>query len=341
MNHRSRVLAAVLLSFAGGVQAQSAALYTQIKAIELGSPDRWDYVFYDSKAHRAYVAHGSAVSVVDTSEGQILGSIQGMPGGTHGIAVVADLGTGYTDDGEAGQIKVFDLKTLKVVKTIKGEPDADGMVLEPETLQIFVVNGDSGTVSVVDPRSNTVTDTIRIGSKLEAAVADGAGTVYVNGAEKRQLFRIDAHTNRVTASWNIGDCESPHGIAIDSERHRVFVSCVNQRLVVVDLISGEEIATLPIGKGTDAAGFDPVRRRIFSSNGRDGTLSVIQEKEGDRFEVIATIPTAVSGRTMDVDAASGQIFIAAAQVDASLPAVNGRPKLVPGSLKLLIFSPTP
>ena len=316
-------------------------LYLQTNAVSLGAPDRWDYVFYDPNAQRAYIAHASGVSVVNISDGKLLGRIDGISGGTHGITVVTELGVGFTDDGEAGQIKVFDLNSLKVLKTIKGEADADGMVLDPVTRHVFVVNGDSGTLSVVDPHSNTIVATVKVGSKLEAAAADGAGFVYVNGAEKRQLIRIDTHSNKVTATWDIADCDSPHGIALDPKRERIFVSCVNQLLVVVDATNGREITSLPIGRGTDAAGFDPVRKRIFSSNGRDGTLSVIEEGEGDSFRLLATVPTAVTGRTMDIDPASGAVFIAAAQVDQTAAPFTGRPKIVPGSLKLLIFSPTP
>ena len=50
-------------------------------------------------------------------------------------------------------------------------------------------------------------------------------------------------------------------------------------MMVVDSGTGKIIATLPIGKGTDAAAFDPTDKLAFSSN-RDGTLTVIQEAEG-------------------------------------------------------------
>ena len=65
-----------------------------------------------------------------------------------------------------------------------------------------------------------------------------------------------------------------HGIAIDVASHRIFSSCSNNVLVVIDYDNGNVVATMPIGSKTDAAGFDPMRKRVFSSNG-DGTLSVI------------------------------------------------------------------
>jgi hypothetical protein len=75
--------------------------------------------------------------------------------------------------------------------------------------------------------------------------------------------------------WSIPNCKSPHGLAIDKLGRRLFSSCVNKVLVVVNLDSGATVATLPIGAGTDAAAFDPMRKLIFSSNGRDGTLSIV------------------------------------------------------------------
>ena len=58
----------------------------------------------------------------------------------------------------------------------------------------------------------------------------------------------------------------------------------------MDADSGANIATVPIGGGSDGAAFDPIRKLIFSSNG-DGTLSVILEKDAQTFIPAATINT--------------------------------------------------
>jgi YVTN family beta-propeller protein len=334
-----RTCLALFLCFAGIARAQTPPLYRLMGSVDLGAPDRWDYVFFDHSSHHVFVAHGNTVSVVEDHLGKVIGHIDGISGGTHGIAVDAELGLGYTVDGEAGEVEVFDLKSFEVVRSIKGVPQPDGVIRDPASGHIFVMSGDASTVSVIDPHTNDVIATIRGGGKLEAAVADGMGRVFINGAEKRQILRVDTRSNLVTATWPISECESPHGIAIDPKRSRLFTSCVNQRLVVVDSTDGAVLATLPIGKGTDAAAFDPVRRRVFSSNGRDGTLTVIQQGDDDSYKVIGTMNTAITGRTMDIDPATGRIFIAAAEISAASPAANGRPKIVPGSLKLLIFDP--
>ena len=195
-------------------------------------------------------------TVVDSATGAIVGEVGTFPGGTHGIAISTANGRGYTDDGKAGTAQSFDLATLKSVKTIKAEEDADGIAIDPKTGHVFVINGDSGIVTVIDPKTDAAVAKIDGGGKLEFGVAGDKGKIYVNGADKKEIVRIDTLSNKVDAHWPIPMCTSPHGIAIDNAAHRLFSSCVNGVLVVVNTDSGAVVASAPIGKGTDGAAFD-------------------------------------------------------------------------------------
>jgi len=323
--------------------------YKITKSVPLGSPDRWDYVVFDAPSHRVYVAHGDRVTVVDGQSGRIVGQVEGLPGGTHGIAISHASGLGYTDDGRAGEAGAFDVRSLKIVKRLKAQDDADAVTIDPTSGHVFVVNGDPGTLTVIDPASNSVVATVSAGSKLEYAVAGDGGKVYVNGEEKREIFRVDTATNQVDATWPIPQCASPHGLAIDKASHRLFSSCVNSQLVVLNTDTGAVVATVPIGRGTDAAAFDPRRKLVFSSNGVDGTITVIREVNPDTFVPAGTVKTAASGRTMGIDPASGRLFVAAADADPAAMAefraalaAHKRPTrspVVAGSLKLLFLDP--
>jgi YVTN family beta-propeller protein len=331
--------AAVLAMIAASAAAaQTAPNYRVTRTVPLNAPDRWDYVVFDPGSSRVFVAHGDRVTVVDGHDGTIVGQIEGFPGGTHGIAISSATGQGYTDDGRAGMAGAFDLKTLKTGKMIKAEEDADAIAFDPTSGHVFVINGDSAKVTVIDPKTNAAIATIDGGGKLEFAVAGGNGKLYVNGADKKEIVRIDTRTNQVDAHWSVANCTSPHGLAIDPATHRLFSSCVNSVLVVVNTDDGSTVATLPIGRGTDAAAFDPKRKLIFSSNGIDGTLSVIQEKDANTFVPVGTIKTAVTARTMSLDPKTGRLYLAAADIDPQSPP-NGRPRPVPGSLKLLFLDP--
>jgi len=336
---------ALAIGFAGvAASAQTAPPYHVTKTVTLGAPDRWDYLVYDAPSHRLYVSHGDRVTVLDGQDGKVLGNIEGMPGGTHGIGIVSATGKGYTDDGKAGEAVAFDLKTFKTGKRIKAEDDADGIAFDPSSGHIFVVDGDSKVLTVIDPKTDTAIATINAGGGLEYAVSGNNGKLYVDGAEKKEIVRIDTASNKVDAHWPIPGCTSPHGLAIDTKAQRLFATCVNSVLTVVNAQSGTVVATLPIGKGTDGAAFDPVRKLIFSSN-FDGTVSVIREVSPEKYQALDSIKTQVTGKNMTIDPASGRLYVAAADIDPNAPVAMGangrpgRPKPLPGSLKILFLDP--
>jgi hypothetical protein len=260
-----------------------------------------------------YVSHADRISVVDGRDGRLIGEVQGMPGGTHGIAIAHTANLGFTDDRRAKQAVAFDLSTLTVVKRLKTEDGADAMTYDPISGHTFVVDGDPGDLTVIAPGSDSVVTTVHVGSKLEYAVSGNNGKLYVNGVDRRIIYRIDTTSNQVDASWPISGCESPHGLAIDITTHRLFASCENRRLVVVNADSGEIVKSLPIGRGSDAVAFDPARKRVFSSNGVDGDISVIREVDANTFQSAGTIRTMLSARTMSVDPRSGRLFVVGAE----------------------------
>jgi YVTN family beta-propeller protein len=329
---------------AEGVPAQPAPAYRVTKTIALGAPDRWDALTFDPSSSRVYISHGDRVTVVDGRSGAILGEVDGFPGGTHDVAIAADEGRGYTDDGEAGMAASFDLKTLKVIHRIKAEADADGMLFDPTSHHVFVIDGDSGKLTVIDPKTDNVVATIDGGGGLEFGVSGGNGKVYVNGAEKGEIVRIDAATNKVDAHWPLSGCTKPHGLAIDRTAHRLFSSCANKVLVVVDAEKGSVIATLPIGEGTDGAEFDPKRNLAFSSN-REGTLSIIAEKSPASFVPQSPVATQFGARTMTLDPESGRLYLIAADFTLNPKATAADPRhrytIAPGTARLLFLDPAP
>jgi YVTN family beta-propeller protein len=253
----------VLAAFAGSVFALDCQAHVPVrtgykvaKLVPLGPGERWDYVTFDPSQNRVYVAHGDHLSVVDATSGAAIGAVGPLPGGTHGIAVSPENGTGFTDDGKAGIVAVFDLKTLKILKQIPTAPDADGIVYDPFSKHVLVVNGDSGSITVIDPKSQSAIATVSVGAGLEAGAVDGKGKLFVDGVANHDVVVVDTRTNTVTAHYPMPGCERPHGIAVDAARQRIFATCVNKVMFVVDATSGKNVASIPIGGFSDGAVFD-------------------------------------------------------------------------------------
>lgn len=333
---RSILAFALLLSSAAS--AAPSSTYDLWKSVPLGAPDRWDYVVYDDQTNKIFVAHGDRLAVVDAASGTLAGEVQGIAGGTHGAAVSLSTGQGFTDDGRGGKAIAFDLRTLKVTHIIPADVDADAIALDRLTGHLFIIEGDPEAITVIDPKTDAPVATIKAGEKLEYAVSDDAGSIYIAGNGSGDVLKIDARSNKLVAHWPTTGCTSPHGLAVDSHAHRLFMGCVNNVMMVVDSSTGRTVAKLPIGSGSDAVAFDAERRRVFSSNGRDGTITVYQQQSPDHYVQLPLIHTMVSARTMSVDSKNGRLFVAGAETGpASTP--QGRPTIKPGTLRLMIFQP--
>ncbi|MGO9934601.1 MAG: YncE family protein [Steroidobacteraceae bacterium] len=321
--------------------ADAPALYRITQSITLGSPEGWDYLTYDPNSQRVYAAHGSAIDVLDGRSGKLLGRVP--VAGANGVVVVPSLGKGYAGSRAAKAVVVFDLNTFKVLKTLAADADTDAVVYDPYAKRVFIMQGDPHSLTVIDTLNDTVVATVALGGQPEFGAVDGAGKLFVNITDKKEIQRVDTASAKVDATWPIGQCEGPHGLSIDPATHRLFASCVNLKLMVVNSTNGDVVSVLPIGNGSDATAFDSVRKRAFSSN-REGTLSVIREDGANQFTSLGEVPTQLLARTMALDPVSGRIYLIAAdrvEVDPAAADPRKRYSIVPGSVRLLFADPAP
>jgi len=115
---------------------------------------------------------------------------------------------------------------------------------------------------------------------------------------------------------------------------RLFAGC-DKMLIVLNARDGKLVANIPIGDGCDGVGFDNNLHYVFASCG-EGTLSVIEEKSADSFQLLEKVPTQRSARTIAVDESNHEVFLPAAEMQAA-PA-GERPRMVPGTFQILVIS---
>jgi DNA-binding beta-propeller fold protein YncE len=238
----------------------------------------------------------------------------------------------------------FSLKSLLPGKSVPIGRAGDFLLYDPASRRVFVTDQDAPVATVIDATHDLVVTTLQLGGIAEQAASDGSGHLFINLADNREVIRVDSQALKVESRWSVPNCESPHGSAIDSASQRLFVSCLNEKLLVLDSVNGRTIATLPIGKGTDGAAYDLKRKRLFSSNGGDGTLSVIAQLGSDQYALIRNVPTARFGRTMALDPDTGRIYIPVAdleRIDPHPTTKYGAFVFKPGSFRLMMFDPEP
>ena len=326
------------LIFAASAVAASAPAWHVTQRWQIGGEGGWDYLAYDAAAKHLYVSRSDRVVVLDASSGKQVGQVDGLSG-VHGIAIADDLHRGFISNGRANTVTVFDPTTLKTLQTIavNGE-NPDAILYDPFSKRVLTFNGHSHDASVIDAKSGKLLGKIALPGKPEFAVSDGKGHVYDNIEDKGELVEIDPRALKVTATWQLKNCEEPSGLAMDIAHRRLFSVCQNKTMAVTDADSGKAVASVPIGDGPDAAAFDSQRQLAFSSNGESGALTVVHEDDADHYTVLANVPTQKSARTMALQP-GGDVFLSAAQFGpkpaASADNPHARPPLVPGSFTIL------
>jgi YVTN family beta-propeller protein len=327
--------------FLGLSLTASAQQYQVTGRIPLEGDSGWDYLFADAASGQLFVSHGTEVEVVDLVSEKLTAKITGMKG-IHGIAVDEDLGRGYISDGRDDSVVIFDLKSHSVLQKVPTGKNPDGILFDPYSKRVFAFNGRSNDVTAIDAATGKVAGTIALDGKPEFPASDGNGNVYANIEDKSEIVQLDPQTLKVKNTWSLSPCEEPSGLAIDAKGRRLFSVCSNKKMAVVDADSGKVITTVAIGDGPDAAGYDPEKKLIFSSNG-SGSLTVVKEDGPDHYTVLGDVPTERSARTMALDTKTHKVYLSAAQLGAAPPATadnpRPRPKIEPGSFHVLVVSP--
>ncbi len=317
----------LVLIFAGTASAQNN--YKVQRRMPVGGEGGWDYIKVDPDAHRIYVARGDHMMIVDEMSGKVVGDLPNTKG-IHGAAIAADLNKGYTSNGGAATVTVFDLKTLKPISEIKTTGDnPDSIIYDPATKRVFTMNGRSNNSTVIDATTDKVVGTVDLGGRPEEPTLDGRGNMFVNLEDKSSIMEFDTKTLAKKGVWSLAPCDGPSALAADTKNRRLFAAC-DKMIAVMNMDTGKVVATPAIGGDPDGNGFDPGTGLIFATV-REGFVSVIHEDTPDKYTVVGNVQTQFGARTMALDPKTHHVFTETADFKAAGQPTpdNPRPRAQP------------
>lgn len=334
-----------MLALCGAIALRSDAAgdaYKFLTEIPIGGEGGWDILTVDSAAKRLYLSHATKVVVVDLEKNTVAGEITDTPG-VHGFIPVPEIGRGFSTNGRENKVSVVDLATLKTISKIDTGDGPDAFAYDAKRGEVYIFNHKGGSATVVDAKNARVVATIQLGGEPEFGVSDDAtGKVYVNLEDKSEVAVIDAAKHEVSARWPLAPGTEPTGIAFDPAHHRLFATCHNKMMEMVDTTTGKVVGSVPIGAGVDGCAFDDATQLAFASCG-EGTTTIAKE-DGDKLSLVQTLKTERSARTMAIDPTTHRIYLPSAQFEAAATPSPGasptRPKMVPNTMKLLVYGPT-
>lgn len=315
------------------IAASPAPTYTVAQSIA-GPDGSWDYASVDDDGRHVYIARSTAVTVLDLASGAV--SSFGAVERGHAVVPLRD-GKLLVTSGTDGTVRVFDPHSGVATATIRVGKKPDAALLDRSGTHAFVMNADSGTVSVIDLATARVTRTIMVKPALEYAAFGADGTLFVNNEASDEIETVDVARGVAGKAIALPGCSTPTGLGYDTAHDRLIASCGNGKTAVVDARRRQLVALVDIGAGPDAVIIDEARGLAFIPCGKDGVLDMLS-LTGSTVTKTGTIKTEVGARTGALDRRTGALYLPTAKFGTPA-AGGGRPAMVAGSFHILVVKP--
>lgn len=307
---------------AGAALADPLYRIQSAQTIKSASTPNWDYLAFDDARSMLYISRREdGILVYDAKAKKLRGALPDTQGG-NATVLVPEFDRGYTINLD-GSTTAFQLSTRKTLQRIKFGEDADNGFYDAVTQQIVVTMGDSGQIAFLDAKTGATLGKLELDSrKIEGAAPDGKGGMFIALRDRNKVVRIDLKQRKVAVQFpTLPSCELPSGLAFDPLTRRVFIGCRGSSpvLAAMDADSGRIVATTVIGRGNDIVVFDSSQRRIYTSNGIDANLVLVDQLDADNYRMVEATSTRPNARTMALDAKTKTVYLVAAEgaVDAS------------------------
>lgn len=251
-----------------------------VATVDLGEAAGSDGVIVDAERGRAFVANGlsHSLSAVDILSRTLVGSVS-LPLGPKGVAADTRDGTVYVSNHEAGSISVIDGEFLIETATLAAGTQPAGIVVDEARARLAVAIQsplfDALALYSLDVPAGA--ETVRVGAAPHGLALDPtSGRVYSANVVGRSISVVDAD-GQVVAEWPLE--QAPHQVAVNPRTGHLFAVCPDVAAVyLLEAGTGQVLATLPIGAGAGhGIAFDAVRQRVYVTNSKDDTVTVIQD----------------------------------------------------------------
>jgi YVTN family beta-propeller protein len=192
-------------------------------------------------------------------------------------------------DHTADAIGVVDVGLRKLVRAIPSGSDPEQFAISPDGKRLYISNEDIGSASVVNISDGKVVSTFPVKEEPEGVAFSPDGKqVFVTCETRGEVCVIDTASNRQTAQFVVPG--RPRNVAFSPDGLMAFIPSESKgaiHAINTKTFKTEKVIALPKGSRPMDVVFEPGSKRLITSNGRAGTVSIIS---ASTLEVQKTIP---------------------------------------------------
>jgi YVTN family beta-propeller protein len=204
-------------------------------------------------------------------------------------------------------VGVVDLANRKLLQTIAGLKEPQGVGYEPLTDMLYVANAGDGSVQLFEGGDYGVRERIELGSDADNIRVDAAASRIFVGYGSGALAVIDPSTRR-----RVGDIPvkaHPESFQVDPDTGQIFVNVPDAHgIAVVDRLSQKQTGKWPIPdhSANFPMALDPVHRQVLVIFRSPAELGVFSMTDG---KLIVTAETCGDADDLFIDAKRGRIYV--------------------------------
>jgi len=277
--------------------ADTGALQLETK-IPLGDVrGRIDHMAVDLARQHLFVAEleNNTVGIVDLTNRKVVRTIQGLKE-PQGVAFVPSMGTLYVANAGDGTVRIFMGPEYAAMAQIDLGDDADNIRVDNVANQLIVGYG-SGGLAVIDIASFRKIADIPLSVHPEGFQLDpSSNQIFVNLPKSRAIAVVDRQSGKQTASWPMRIGAGNFPMALNHDSGQILVAFrTPASLGVFSIKDGALLASPEICGDADDVFIDAKRRRVYVSCG-EGFIDVL-DSQGSAYQRVARIPTVAGART--------------------------------------------
>lgn len=208
-------------------------------------------------------------------------------------------------------LEVFDLRSNKVIHTIRGLREPQGVTYVPKSNRIFVANGDDGTCRLFDGSTYKPLKTVQLSSDADDTRYDPAtNQVFVGYGDgtRAGIAILDGTSGRLIGTIKLPD--HPESFQLEANGQNIYVNIpsADNTVDVLDRDTRKIVATWRLGGAQNnfPMALDAADHRLFVTCRTPAEVLILDTKSG---KTIARIPSVTHADDVWYDRANKCVYV--------------------------------
>jgi DNA-binding beta-propeller fold protein YncE len=208
-------------------------------------------------------------------------------------------------------LEVFDLRANKLIHTIPGLREPQGVTYAPDSNRIFVANGDDGTLRIFDGSTYALLNTLHFSTDADDTRYDAATKHIVVGYGDEKdagLATLDSATGKLLDTIKLP--AHPESFQLEDSGPRIFINIpdAGNIVAVADRNEKKIVATWQLGGAQDnfPMALDDADHRLFIACRTPADVLVLDAASG---KILARVASVSHADDLWYDAAHKRIYV--------------------------------